>query len=504
MPNGKNNQRQPAATGPKDEVVINLEELEKAVPPSPPKALTPEAMGLEPRKPLFSKKLLIVIGATLLVLIISSGFFFYLRNLAPAKVSIKVNVPGATIKINNQVFSNVSGQLDLGLKPGAYSLSVSAPDYFPITEKPIEIRGMKQNLFSEELLPMPEITKVSSEPMLYPALTAEGREAVFLAKAGNEFRKINLENLKTVPASPSTMAQIQDVSWAPDRGMAALKVKNDIKTLQAGGSPMVNPEVDDGVILDWIYDFSRWDLVSQKATALHPAIKDCVFSAYGDKIIYIFSSKTETTLVQADLDGKNFVRLANILPVVTAFNLPGEEIKIVPSPDAKKIILFPKDPNRRGGLWIYNIITGELKEFSDSQTSWGAVFSPSGKEILFSDETEGERRLFSATSEGKNITDLGISTDLEKAIWYDSNNIIFAVSEEGGDKIYNLNLKTKQKEPLAYKTPSEPLAITKLLLPMTLPSVPTKKTTVAETAKVSGKLLYFVSGENLYKLELKI
>ena len=488
---------------------LDISGLEQIATAQVPKAqkITPEAMGLvKPKSKIPTFIIYIIIGVVVLAAA-GGGAFYYLSNYSPQDVSFSVSPASAEVKVDGTLLLATT----LKLKPGAYTISATAPDYFPQSNS-FQVKGRTQNNVSVSLLPMPKIQKVSDELVSFPSLFTDGKAAkglVYLTKSGNELRRLDFGTGAAESMSTTTWAMIQNIIWSSDQSLVVARVKNDIKTLTDAGSPMLNTSAPDGATIGWIYNFARTNLLSQTLMPLYMKVLDAKFSAAGDKLVYVVGID-KSTLNTSDLDGKNFSVLTSLETQLSAAKITGLDLIIAVGPDDKKITIAANSGDKNFGLWLFDKVSGDLRQVGNSLNSINVKFSYSGKKFIFEDSAGGTNTIKLATIGSQaetTVTDLGFYTEISKVTWLDENTLLYAIKSDGADDLYKFNLQTKKSTSLAYATPEEPLLISDLFVPLNIPTITSVTDSTKKQASIGikaiGNEVYFISNNKLYKVEIK-
>ncbi len=426
------------------------------------------------------KKKLILAGI-LTVIIFAVGFFIYQQFLAPGKLIITPIPTGVDIQINGKLYKNVIDPLKLDLRTGNYKIKLSKKDYFP-KEDLIKIKGFKTLKKTYTLEEKPEIELLLNKEIEFPTLSKDESYLYYLPKAGDSFERLDLETFFTETISMPNLAFIHLVLWSPTKDLALILVKNNRLYLEAIGSKLVSWNVSDGALLWWLYNFTGFLIATQNVAQLNPNIKTVSWSPLGDKIIYVYQTEEEKSLVIANPSGSNYQRIANL-----------EEIDFLPiplySPDGEKIALFGIDKTKLPqDIYLFDLINKELKKLTDNGVSWGAKFSPDSSKILYERFENGKSYLWVMNSDGTDKRNLKVEGELKKTIWFDNKSIITAIKDEatGKEELYLINVETAKTFKIPHKEFAENLDIGNLLL------------------TTDKNFLYFTSKGKPYRLRLKL
>jgi Tol biopolymer transport system component len=216
-----------------------------------------------------------------------------------------------------------------------------------------------------------------------------------------------------------------------------------IPTLDAGPAPLPSfvPNFGDGPLpsgkivftcfieqIDQICIMSadgsgRKQLTNFQATAFYASL-----SADG-QMIYFASRQTGTSEIYSiDINGNGLTRLTNGIGALYAPEL---------SPDGEKIIFT----NNGNGLWVMNPDGSNPRAITfkdDIDPTW----SPDGSMIAFASNRSGQRQLYTANANGKNVNQV---TDLSnmggRSSWSpDGTKLAFYRGPDGDRDIYTINI----------------------------------------------------------------
>lgn len=364
------------------------------------------------------KIILLILGFLLLSAGIFFGFFY--------KGTLIINPDPNTAEIDlNGVINH--GSVTLKLKPGTYSLTVSAPGYISYHAN-INIKISQTITAEPKLLPSPVATKLTKNQISFLNFGDDSQSFMYLSNSGKTFYKItklDQTEPEITPITPDVFSNITNVVFSPDRQLFIYKINT----------------------ATYLYDLKRYDLVHQEIHPWGEGIGSVVWSPDGKNIYYYFAPKNgETTLIKANLDNTSTERVYNFKD--SAIRDPRLRI----SPDGKQIIVLTDK------IYPFDTYTKNLRDLPDITQVANADFSPDSQKIIY--EINGG--LFLTDFEGKNKQDLNIKTTLNKIDWLDNNNLIYAQSDSP-DKFFSYNLTTQKTTQYAYST-NENISATNLTI----------------------------------------
>ncbi len=354
------------------------------------------------------KKIILLILGFLLIFAAIFFSFFYKGTLIinPQPDNAQIDVSGVISK----------GKTTLRLKPGAYTLTVSAPGYISY-KADINIKISQTITAEPQLLLSPVATKLTKDKISFFNLGDDQQSFLYLSNNGKTFYKIaklDQTEPEITAITPDVFSNINNVLFSPNRQLFIYK--KDSAT--------------------YLYDLKRYDLVHQEVHPWGEGIGSLAWSPDGNNVYYYFAPVSgETTLIKANLDNTKLERVYNFKD--TSVRNPQLNI----SADGNKIIVLTDK------IYLFDTYTKNLQELPNITQVASANFSPDSQKIIY--EISGS--LFSVDLKGENKQDLNIKTSLNKIGWIDNNNLIYAQGESP-DKFFSYNLTTKQTKQYAYST----------------------------------------------------
>ncbi|MCL5795626.1 MAG: PEGA domain-containing protein [Patescibacteria group bacterium] len=363
------------------------------------------------------KKIILLILAFLLLSAAIFFSFFYKGTLTvnPEPNNAQVDISGIISQ----------GPTTLKLKPGTYSLTVSAPGYISYKNE-VNIKISQTLTANPQLLLSPVATKLTKNKIDFLTLGEDKQSFVYLSNSGKTFYQISkLDQIdpEITAITPDVFSNISDVVFSPNRQLFIYK--KDAQT--------------------FLYDLKRYDLIHQEIHPWGEGIGDVVWSPDGNNVYYYFApAGGETTLIKASRDNTKMERVYNFK------DSPIRNPKLRISLDGKQLIVLTDKIN------LFDTYTQTLKELPDISQISDANFSPDSQKIAY--EINGG--LFLTDLEAKNRQDLGIKTALTKTTWLDNDNLIYAQnSGTASDVFYIYNVKTKKSKQYIYSSDAKISAI---------------------------------------------
>jgi hypothetical protein len=250
------------------------------------------------------------------------------------------------------------------------------------------------------------INKIIDREVKFPVLSADQKKILYFDPKEREFYQAELDGTTLVSVTKGNFSNLENVSWSQDRSKAVLTIFNSEKKDK---------------------EYFYFDFAVQESKKIDSRFKNAIISSDGKKIAYIYSEsgKNIFNLSVADPDGKNWRKISF---------LDGSEGKINWLLDGRLIFIPQGSSTHTSGLYVYDVTEGKNSfVFLSGRYSFGASFSPDGKNVLWQAGDKEERRpslYFSSLSKTKNATKITLNGLAEKCAWfYDNVNILCAIPE---------------------------------------------------------------------------
>lgn len=435
----------------------NQNQSPNPAPPSQPAAIPPqseaqnqEATGLEsqpnmaedytpdpsyqntalpsPKIPL--RKILLIIVAVLVILGIAGFFLFYFNK---GTLDLTVEPQDAQISLDGGSIARKQNY-HLKLSAGEHTLNVNLQDHVPYNNK-ITIDAYKTRELKIELKGIPLAQKVSDDKFDFISVSSDQKYVLSLGNSGKTFYRIpvntsqsnqNKNQLSPVGVSSTEaisekkIGNIIQVIWNPKNALAILKVKNE--RAKIGSTEVYRPELKDGAITTWLYDFKRYDLANQEITYLGNNLGDVVWTPDGKQIIYYNASNR--SLYQADPTNNNPALITKISKL--------SDPQIAISSDQKYLSLVPRlRTYSQNFVYLVDLYSKEVKQITKEGNQRGAEFSPKSDKILYTTYTDDPianiKSILSIMDlNGENNQQTDIKTLIEDIGFIDDNSFVFS------------------------------------------------------------------------------
>ncbi len=295
----------------------------------------------------------------LAVLVLIFFFFFY-----HPRLTVKPAPPESQVFLDGEPLSRPN--FNLKTKPGKHVLRVESPGFIAFAKELDLSIGQKLEL-SPVLKRLPEAKIILPYEVEFLTDDKDRRSLIYLSDQGRAFFRISevtdeaeteLSDLRrAIRLTPSVLSELKNITFSPDRGLAVLEKTGRRFSL---------------------YDFARYDLLSQTETPLPTGISSISFSPDGERLAYFFNPPGEKSLIISDKLGHNAVR-----------QLPRFDLFVEPtiswSKDGKKIVLVNRTQDQaQNNVFLYDLFSKDLKQLTTDGNHLEAVFSPDSQKILFS------------------------------------------------------------------------------------------------------------------------
>jgi hypothetical protein len=369
-------------------------------------------------------------------------FFFY-----KGMLEISINEPGTKITAGSEKIGAGINKL----RPGKYKIRAEKEGFVKF-EKEIDISYFKKVTLTIALKEIPKLTKLVEVKENFLTYNKERDLYIFYVPAESAFYRVEaskLEEQSKAPllTSPHYMKNLVDVVWNPDRMTAIIKIKNDSGLL--AGTPFYSPKAPDGIILTYLYDFGRYDLLNQEAHPWGAGIGDIKFTPDGNQIAYYFEPGSgEKSLVVANKDNSGINRILD----VRAFDNP----KINWASDLKSILILNQsqkafDTNK---IYTFDLITKELSSsLTDTGKNLDAIFDPKNQKIIFTTYSSDPDFLVSHVlsvmeKNGQNRKELRVRTKINQLSFFAPETMImFEETSKSNFSLLGIDINSLKETP---------------------------------------------------------
>lgn len=277
--------------------------------------------------------------------------------------------------------------------------------------------GLKQIVVPAEPLPQP--TVVAQAKISNLALSADKTSFVYLGNSGKTIYRRTKD--KEVGLTADRLVGINKIIYSPDLETALFLKKDGL----------------------YLFDFKRYDLVSQEEKLVSPNVSDAVFSLNSQSFYYALQDdKTgQMSLIWEKPKEQKKEIVLDLRP------LSLEKPVLAISSDNKSMALVGQSGVReKNDLYVFDLETKKAVKITIGGQNTEARFTPEGK-IIFTNKG----KLFLIDPDGQNVKDLGLLTSLNKTAFGPDGLLYLALPQAGGDKIIKLNLSSLAVFELGYQ-----------------------------------------------------
>lgn len=355
------------------------------------------------------KTIYLVLGFLVVAAIVFFVFFYQ------SKITFTLTPTDAQIQINNKTYTN---QQVIKLNPGKYEVKITANGYIDY-QKELKFNIGQVSKITVTLTQTPELKKITTEKVSFPAIDNTKKLIFYLGNSGKtiyQIAKVDQKTPEITAVTPDVFSGLTNLVFSPDCLLAILK-----KDKQA-----------------LMYDFKRYDLIHQEVHDWGTGYGSMIWSPDGLKVVYYYAPDNgETTLARANSDQTGQERIYNFKDT----SIRNPVLKY--SPDGKKIIVLADK------LYLFDVYSKSLSNITTPSSVSDANFTLDSTKIIY--ESNGNLSLIDF--ESNNNQDLGIKTSLNKTVWFDNDNLIYAQNQSNGnDLFYKYTLSNKNQVQYFYKS----------------------------------------------------
>jgi len=413
----------------------------------------------------------ITISLSIIFALIVLIFIFWRGSL-----EIKINKE-ADIKIGFKNYKNIS-VIKKNFFAKKYKVIISRKGYLDY-EKEISVKPWKNQTLEVDLMFNPVISLISKEKVSYPfyfednlySLSSDRKSLLIMNNKGEIKNKIN-----------TGLSYIFSFILSPDGKMAILFVNDYEKPENRGMSYF-----EDGAETTWLLGLENREL-----RKLPNNMKTTRWFNENNFIYnYFDTQKKESYLIKYDVQNNTTDMF---------FNLPEhlKEAFFVISPDGKKIALYNDPVELNPIIYILTLNSNRLEPISENNPNYGAIWSNDSKSILYTTgsypDTGPSLNVLNLNDNKKLNTELQTtSAPIYKALFSSENNFIYAFAPDEVPRNYlsNQNQETDNFWRINIKT-GERLKVKSLDLNVIKPYISN-----------DGKYIYFLSQNNIYKMQIE-
>ena len=344
-------------------------------------------------------------------------------------VVVNIKPAGAMVTIDNVLLkTNRFGTGRKTMKAGTYLVKVEADGYMGFGELKTFRRGLVTKI-NVDLKELPEPSKIGNGNLIEKQ---DDNNFLYLDSSGSKIYKSTVAIkdekeivIETRVVTNSHLSGIKEIVWSPNKQLALFRK-------------------DDGIFL---FDFQKYDFVSQKESFWGKDISGMAWSPDNSKIAYYYNPPGgEKTLIFSDIANTIQNRILNLAEL--GINDP----VLKWSNNSQWLLIIPRNKDyNTNKIYLFNTYNKTIKEITEIGNQVDAVFSLDDKEILYatySKDTVNPISLLISKMDmsGENQESLEIRSILSKTAWRNEKNLVAVVYDqnEGQRKIINFNIEDKQ------------------------------------------------------------
>lgn len=250
------------------------------------------------------------------------------------------------------------------VKPGKHKIEISKKGFVPYIFND-NIKPFQALKFEVDLRKVPQPKVIVDEKAFAAKFTTDGKKFYYLGNNGKTLYEISVSTgkdktvkLEKKAMTPDTLPPLNQVIFSPTFDISIFK-KTDGDT--------------------GIYDFKRYDYVSQEYISWGANIGDIIWSPDGKKIAYYYAPENgEKPIIITDRQHKDLLRVRDLrdADITVGAGVPRSP-KLIWSNDAKLISIVVENK-----LLILNTETADLTEIQTEGVS-SAIFSPDNTHLLY-------------------------------------------------------------------------------------------------------------------------
>ncbi len=372
--------------------------------------------------------------AYLISAVIVLAIVFGVWILSNSFVSVKVSPREASVFVDGeQVDVNSFGFAKKRLSLGSHFVKIELDGYVSSIKSLTLKRGVtnNQNIVLKENPPIVDIAKNGK----FIAKGNNPDEFFYLGNNGGAIykAKVQLSDNGTIltssdPVTNSNLFGIEEIIWSPKKDLALFRKS-------------------DGV---YLFDFKKYDFVSQTETLWGENVGNIAWSPDNSKIAYY--STEDKTLIFSSLDNSNKQRI---------INLEGEGIndpKLFWSPDSEWLALIPNNKSKNSNkIYLLNAYSRALQELTPAGNNFDAVFSPDSNKVYYSLKTKliDDATVSVINKDGTNDFELGLTAEAKNIFFLGGDDILAAGAdgENLEESIFKFDLKNNKQKDFSIKLP---------------------------------------------------
>jgi len=370
--------------------------------------------------------------AYLISAVIILAIVFGVWVLSNSFVSVKVSPRDASVFIDGEsVDVNSFGFAKKRLSLGSHFVKVELDGYVSVI-KTLSLRRGSTNSQDIALKENPPVVDVAKNGQ-FLIKGNNPNEFFYLGNDGSAIyrTKVELNENGTILTSANAVTNsnlfgIEEIIWSPKKDLALFRKSDGI----------------------YIFDFKKYDFVSQTETLWGENVGSIAWSPDNSKIAYY--STEEKTLIFSNLDNSNKQRIVN---------LDEEGItnpKLVWSPDSEWLLLIPNNSSKSSNkIYLLNAYSKTLKKLTETGNNLDAVFSPDNNKVFYSSKSKAidDPVISVIDKDGTDNFALGLSAETKDMCFLAGDDTLIAGTdgENPEESIFKFDLKNNRQKDFSIK-----------------------------------------------------
>ncbi|MCL5410740.1 MAG: PEGA domain-containing protein [Patescibacteria group bacterium] len=372
--------------------------------------------------------------AYLISAVIVLAIVFGVWILSNSFVSVKVSPREASVFVDGEPVSvNSFGFAKERLSLGSHLVKVELDGYVS-SIKTITLKRGTTNSQYVVLKQNPPITEVAKNGQFLTAGN-NSNEFFYLGNDGGTIYKteVGLNDsgkilTSTDAVTNSNLFGIEEIIWSPKKDLALFRKSDGI----------------------YIFDFKKYDFVSQTETLWGENIGSIAWSPDNSKIAYY--SPVEKTLIFSNLDNSSKQRIINL------GNEGITDPRLFWSPDSEWLLLVPNNASKSSNkIYLLDAYSKTIKELTTTGNKTDAVFSPNSDKVFYLTQGRAinDTTVSTINKDGTNDSTLGFSAEMKGIFFLEGDDTLVAAKdgESQEESIFKFDLKNNRQKDFSIKLP---------------------------------------------------
>ncbi len=425
----------------------------------------------------------LIIGVIIGIIILAAGGYAYYHFVYnQGTLDLTLTTTADELIINGQNYSPQDNQ-QITFKPGTYAINATKELYYPASMN-FEITAGQTTALTIDLKPYPSPVELVGFTTNFPNLDPSGKEIAYLSNFGTTFYKINLNTYEKDVVSGNVFNHITDIKWAPSSRQAnILKSINDPKIHQYQTENLLyNPDLEQGTVMFHLFDFSKYNLISQNLIAYPQTILNPTWHPTKEEIVfqYLDPETNENTLSKSKPNMEN---------KEVMFDLPSEFTNALPkySPDGNLIAIVEIDKtitSEPNPIYLFHVIPRNFEKIPTKEIYHDFIWSPDSTKLV-AIKNDNTPTIFDVKTFA--ATDITLKTDIDRIAWFNDSTrlIVFPIDPDEKNKMLIYDLATEQTSPIPMTDNLDVKTITNPIISR------------------NDDIVYFIGNEFLYSLSIQ-